>query len=142
MNEAKSGLEALGGGPEIRAVENREMFDNPLDGLRNGALLDFRVSVAVDLLKHSRVFEGVGAQLDIDAARLAASLALDLATELVELAWSRGLIRPLDSPEAMERLGAHVKRQTEFAWGQAQEQRRVQDQAVAIGGAVRNVFAP
>lgn len=95
--------------------------DNALDGFRSGAVLDLRVRIAVELLTHSPMF-GPGPTQPVpmlvpaghSVAKDRATMALDVATELLALAESRGLVEALDSPEGAMHLEANVRRQVEY----------------------------
>jgi len=121
----------------------RQLFDNTVDSFRNGACLDLRVKVAIDLLTHSPMYTaGYAAHVASGepTTKPLATHALDVATELIALADARGLLDPLDSPEGEERLKAHVKRQVAFQLEMANEGRRAQEQSLAVGRNVAEAF--
>lgn len=107
------------------------LHDNPLDSFRNGACLDLRVRVAIDILTHN------GAQGD---PKVAAAYALDVATELFALAETRGLIEPLDASEGRARLSDHIRRQVDYQIETQTEQKRAVDQAGRIARSVSGAF--
>lgn len=117
--------------------------DNELDGYRNGACLDLRVRLAMELLTHS----GMGAALitggfekgvGITPVEIATQ-ALNVATELITLADERGLIEPF-AETLGPRLKAHVKRQVEYQVVQGKETLRAQEEASRIPRAVSKAF--
>src|SRR5258708_3477995 len=110
--------------------EPLKLFDNPLDSFRNGACMDLRVRIAMDMLIHNPFFTTGGVPSEI------AMHALDIASELVYLADARGLMRSLDDPKGMEELKAHVRRQVEFQIENGNEQRRQSEQGVKLARAV------
>ena len=117
-----------------------KLLDNPLDSLRTGMTLDLRVKIAMDLLAHSPMFLREGWSHGTDAskghAHAIAVFALDVADALVSIAQERGLFEPLDSPEGMERLKGHVRRQTEFQAEAAREAGRQQADSLSLARAV------
>jgi len=84
--------------------------DNALDGFRSGACLDLRVRFAMELLSHSPVM----ANLSAWPQERVAKYALDISTELFDLAQARGLITPFGDFENDEHLKAHVRRQVGY----------------------------
>ena len=113
------------------------LHDNPLDSFRNGACLDLRVRVAIDLLTHSQMFAGVEGG---DKPGPIAAFALDVATELFALAETRGLIEPLDASEGRARLSDHIRRQVDYQLETQTEQKRAVDQAGRIARSVSGAF--
>ena len=120
-----------------------ELFDSPIDGFRNGACLDLRVRIALDLLAHSPMFSGSGSVWPANDptvlaaekahAKNLAAFALDVATGLIEVANARGLIRTLDDSRNMEELQKNAERQVEFSRMGMKAQQRAQDQSLAVG---------
>ena len=127
-----AGREHLGGPLEEAPKKPLQLFDNPVDGMNNGSCTDLRLRFAMQLLTHNPA-QGT--------PREAARYALDVASELVELALERGLLDPLDSEAGWERLLGHVKRQVAFQKAMAEETRRAQDQSLAIGRNVHGALA-
>jgi len=74
---------------------------NVLEGYGSGCLLDLRVRIAIQLLEHSKMFNGIMIDLGEsgiapdDVTKIIAKSALDTATELMALSESRGLVKPL-----------------------------------------------
>ena len=110
--------------------------DNPIDSFRNGACLDLRVKMAIELLTHSPLFGGLEGELPKDNA----AYALDVATELFNQAEARGLLYPLDSSDMWARLEQHIKRQVSFQLQMAKETQRQQEQGIHVGRAVASAF--
>lgn len=109
------------------------MMDNPLDGFRNGALLDLRVRFAMDMLMHSPMFSTTITAQD------AAVHALSTAIALMDLAQKRGLVEPF--PEGLdEHLVSHVRRQVAYQVEQQAEGRRAQEQGDRIARSVAQAF--
>ncbi len=102
------------------AAPKLRLRDNALDGFRFGALFDWRVRLAAQLLEHSPAIahvadQSIGAVTSpAYAAKMLALLALDTATALVDLAEERGLIEEFGKPEAQQDLRDHVKRQARY----------------------------
>lgn len=128
-------------------MENNEVKypHNALEGFANGCLLDMRVRIAIELLKSSPIFSGgVGViAMSEDPAHAAerapkdfASMALDVATELLRLGAERGLVDPLpaDDGELSPSLRSQAKRTASFQVLQQMEGQkfgqREQDQVI------------
>ncbi len=116
------------------------MPDNPLDGFRNGCLLDLRVRLAMELLVHSNawVYMRSPDARQAYSPKFAATAALDTATELFDLAESRGLVKPLG--EVDEHLMAHIRRQVVYQIETQKEQQRQAEQSGRIAKAVHGAF--
>lgn len=117
---------------------------NELDGFASGAMLDLRVRFAMNLLQHSPMFQGAfaeygsaGATDEQDAAlpKEVATIALDTATELLDLAEKRGLVEQFNDydTEPTDRMRAQAKRVA--AWQvlqQLEAQRFAQNEQTGI----------
>jgi hypothetical protein len=121
---------------------------NILEAFGNGCVLDLRVRFAMDLLRTSPIFEGVGSEFSPEhiavLPKACAAFALALATELLALAEQRGLVEPLPDDDGLNRqLRLHAARTARYSvWQQlagarvaAEEQPRV---GAAPGGRVFN----
>lgn len=114
---------------------------NALEGFGNGCLLDLRVRFAMLLLQQSPMYstalvttsttDGDGTQYLQGAMtpQLIAQHALDLATEVLDLAAERGLVEPLpDDGELSTELKLQARRTAGFSLAQQMEgQRMAQD---------------
>ncbi len=119
--------------------ELKRYQDNALEGFRNGCLLDLRVRWAFELLRG-------GALSDVDDTPAGvASYALDVATELLALAESRGLVEalPADGGELTPALMDQARRTASFqALQQIEGQRFGQDyQNRVMPAAVAGAFS-
>lgn len=128
-----------------------KLLDNPLDSLRTGMTLDLRVKIAMDLLAHSPMYHGAFPPKDpeqvgplvVSYGRPPSALAqhaLDVADALVSISQERGLFERLDSPEGMERLKGHVRRQTEFQAEAQREAGRQQADSLSLARAVQGAL--
>ena len=108
------------------------MMDNQLDGFRNGACLDLRARVALDMLTHSPAIAGMAEKAGPEEIAL---YCLDAATYLLDLATERGMVEEF-TEEIGKRLEAHVTRQAEDQVFSAKESQRVQEKATRIHRAV------
>ena len=123
--------------------QKRAMYpDNALDGFRFGACLDMRVRLAMELLTHSQIFNGFDPDMTgvSPAASEHAVFALDIASELFDLAEKRGLIEAFKDFENDEHLKGHVKRQVAYAFEQEKEKNKQFEEANRIATAVHNAF--
>lgn len=81
-------------------LESVKYPQHPIDGFQNGALLDLRVRMSINLLQ-SRLFEGVGAKmvsselLQAPSYDTVARVALSIADSLLNQAAARGWVSPL-----------------------------------------------
>ena len=141
------GMEALKTAEEELPPFFIPLPDNALDGFRNGAILDLRVRLAMELLVHSPIFHGFALRtapcgaygVEIKGtARESAHYALDVATELFALAQARGLIHPLG--EIDEHLISHIRRQVVYQIETQKEQQRQAEQSGRIAKAVHGAF--
>lgn len=81
-------------------------FGDVIQDFPNGCQLDLRVKLAVEFLKSGMVPVSIE-----DQAKVAADYALDLATELLATADSRGLVRELPEDDGINApTRAHLKR--------------------------------
>lgn len=119
--------------------EFTKLRDNALDGFRNGACLDLRVRLAMEILAHS---SWIGEAANPAAAAL---VALEASTELFALAEQRGLIEPFPEDGELGRyLKNHCKRQVAWQLEQQAEARRQQGvpQIAPASAAVRDALKP
>ena len=119
--------------------EDRKYRDNAIDGFRNGACLDLRVRLAVEVLVHGGLFDtlvraaargGEVTMADWEALpRTAALMALESASELLRLAEERGLVEDFpQAPDIGRGLKDHAKRQATFQLeGNREAQRQAAD---------------
>lgn len=125
-------------GANGEAKEVRKYRDNCIDGFRNGAVLDLRVRLGIEVLVHGGLFAALMGALperavEADVAALpkvAAAMALEAATELLKLAEERGLVEDFpDGAEIGKGLRDHAKRQAHFQFeGQREAQRVASEQ--------------
>lgn len=108
---------------------------NALEGFGSGALLDLRVRLAADFIKHSPMFAAalpVKADEDLVSVPIVvAGLALDLADELLSQAAARGWVEPLpaDDGDLDTALRAQARRAASYqALQQMEAQKFVQDE--------------
>lgn len=105
---------------------------NVLEGFGSGALLDLRVRLAADFLKHSPIFSGLQSPIFGPGVSVIAACALDLADELLKQGAERGWVEPLpdDAGELPPELRQQARRTASY---QAQQQldanRYAQDEA-------------
>lgn len=98
---------------------------NVLEGFGSGALLDLRVRLAADFLKHSPMFANALPVPSVEALdampQQLAGLALDLADELLQQGAERGWVEPLpdDAGELPSDLRSQARRTGSY---QAQQQ--------------------
>lgn len=88
---------------------------NPLEGFANGCLLDLRVRMALQILTHSPMYAIVSPPPP-EHSEIVATHALDVATALLALAESRGLVDPIpdDDGELSPALRAQARRTGSF----------------------------
>ena len=112
-------------------------FGDVLGSFANGVQLDLRVKLAVDFLKASgdAIFDG--------APRETATLALDLATELLAQAQERGLMKSLpEDSELNAPTKRHIERQIRMQVFQNQAAQRIQSEPAMALGSVPANFVP
>lgn len=98
---------------------------NVLSSFEAGCVLDFRVKLAIDLLR-SPYFHGAAYVNDADT-RVSAVQALELADALLDEAAKRGLVSPLPAHgELTAALKHHIERGIAAQVFQAQETQRAQ----------------
>lgn len=119
--------------------EPRLYRQNVLDGFPNGCLLDLRVRFALEILRGPLLQGIAGADGTFDP-KVVAGIALDLTTELLALAESRGLVEPLPTDT---NLPEDVRQQAERVAGfQVLQQLAGQRIAQREQGAVVSPFGP
>lgn len=125
---------------EKEAVTSHDRFalpryqHNVLEAFGSGCLLDLRVRLAADFLKHSPMFGEIPTHSEgpDGLPREFACFALDLATALLSEADRRGLIEPIpeDNGDLDAPLRAQAKRTASYqALQQLEAQKFVQDEA-------------
>jgi len=141
-----------GNGDANRAANERgpatRYRDNAIDGFRNGACLDLRVRLAIELLSHSALYSGAGYHDagEGDPTRLARH-ALDVASALLDEAESRGLVENFpEGAELGKTLTNHIRRQVRFQIEGQRENMRAQADAekiaTPIAGGAAAMFPP
>lgn len=111
-----------------------------LESFGNGALLDLRVRLALDVLK-SPGFVGQivpGADNEVPYERRIAAYALDIATALLEVGAERGLVSPMpEHDELTQPIRRHIARNVRAQLHQQAVMQRVsREESPIIAGAV------
>jgi hypothetical protein len=107
---------------------------NSLDGFQYGAAFDWRVRLASEMLIHSPMFDPP--TIEGYAAKEVAAFALDVATELVALAESRGLVEPFEELNQDGWLQAQARRTAAYQIFQQSEGKRMTEENGRITRAI------
>ena len=118
--------------------EMKKYPHNALEGFGAGCLMDLRVRLAIEFLKHSPMYTSPSTDVPLISPSEAALHALTAATALLDIAEQRGLIEPLpEDGDLSPELRAQAKRNASFqALQQIEGQRFVQLETSGISRVV------